>query len=115
MAAEEGVIIGLLGIAALFAYYAFKLRESDNEGNKRIAVFLAFISLVFANITLFTVYDIANNSLAYLTGGALSVALLVMIWTTNLLMLYLLAAGVWGAIRWCAVEFPKMLKGRKDD
>ena len=115
MAAEESIIFGLVGITVIFAYYAFELRDSGNEGNQKIAVFLAFVSLIFANITLFTVYTVATTNASYLTTGPLTAALLIMIWTTNLLLLYMLAAGVVGVIKWCYVEFPKMIKGRKDE
>lgn len=84
MSAELAVVGGLGFISAIFAYYAFQLRESGEELNQKIGVFLFFMSLLFADLLMFTIYQLTQEtaSLNFLTGSVMHTGLLVVIWVT---------------------------------
>ena len=112
---EQAVIMGIGFTAAMFGYYAFKLRESSIESNQRVAVFLAFISLLFTNMLFYATYLVAiNNHPAIFGGGLLESGLLLMVWTTNILLFYMLAAGIYQLVRWIIKEAPRAFKSAKE-
>jgi hypothetical protein len=114
MAAETSIILGTAFTAAIFLYSAFQLRDSPLESNQIFAVFLAFVGLAFTNILFYMTYQIAASEAPYLIGGVLEAGLLTMIWTTNILLFYLITAGVWGLIKTVFINVPKYFKGAKD-
>lgn len=99
MAAEGAIVGGLAVISALLGYFAFNLNESQNDINKKIGLLLAFMSLVFLNLVMFSVRAIAVNNASYLVDGILSTGLLVMIWLTIILMCFLGAGLMWTIIK----------------
>lgn len=112
---EQAVVLGLAMTAFIFAYYAFELRDSPVENNQRVAIFLAFVSLAFTNLLFYTTYQIAQNSASYLTGGFLETGLLVMIWATNLILVYILLATIWTVGKWFIETVPNYLKGSEKE
>lgn len=108
------VMMGLTATAGLFAYYAFKLRDSQVTSNQQVAVFLAIVSLAFTNMLFYTTYLVVQNTpeLAYLNNGFLNPGLLIMTWTTNGLLAYMLAAGIWTMIKYLMESFTRGMKSR---
>lgn len=91
MSSQLAVIAGLGIISTLFAYYAFEFRNSTQELLQKFSVFLFFVSLVFVDLVMYSIYYIANNEgLAYLSNGVIQTGLLVLTWTTVLLTFVLL-------------------------
>lgn len=109
---EHAVLLGLAMTAYIFGYYAFNLRDSSVEGNQRLAVLLAIISLAFTNLLFYATYLVAQNTTPYLTGGLLETGLLIMTWTTNAILVYMLAAGIWTMIKTLMESFTRGMKSR---
>lgn len=89
MAAEGAIIGGLSVISALLGYFAFNLNESESEVSKKISVLLAFMSLIFLNLVMFSVQKIASANASYLVNSVLNTGLLAMIWLTIILIVVL--------------------------
>lgn len=118
MAGEEAVVIGLAFTAFMFGYYAFELRDSAVESNQRVALLLAFVSLFFTNILFYATYLIAQNNATYLTNGFLQTGLMIMMWTTSILLAYMFFASLWslfGAFKNFLTNWVKGDKGRGGD
>lgn len=100
MSAELAVVGGLSFISAIFGYFAFALRESQEEFNQKIGVFLFFMSLLFVDLVMFTIYRLTQETatLTFLTGGVMKTGLLVVIWVTVGLTVLLLFSLVFMAI-----------------
>lgn len=62
--------------------------------NQKIGVFLFFMSLVFTDLVMFTIYQLTQEtaSLNFLTSGVMHTGLLVVVWVTVGLTFLLLAS-----------------------
>lgn len=109
---EQAVLLGLAATAGLFGYYAFQLRDSPIEGNQRLAVLLAIVSLAFTNLLFNSTYLVAQNTVPYLVGGVLEVGLMIMTWTTNLILAYMITASIYQLIKYFIKTFTDGIKGR---
>lgn len=89
MATEEVAVIGGLGIISfILAYYAFELRESQEDFWKKVSIGLFFMSLLFLNLVIFAVLLIAkNSSVAYLEDSVIVYGLMIMNWLTVVIIL----------------------------
>lgn len=107
MSAELAVVGGIGFISALFAYMAFKLRDDDNdEGTfgSKISLFLFFCSILFANLLMYALLLISQNSLAYLEAPVIGIGLSIMTYGTIGVMiiyaLYLIGLFLKGFYDW---------------
>lgn len=101
MSAELAIVAGISFITYMLAHYGFKLNDSAREVNKRIAVILLFMSLVFLNLVMFTIFDISQNTTAsYLESSVLTTGLQVLMWLTLILIV-----GYWFSIMFAMVRY----------
>jgi hypothetical protein len=101
MSSEVSVVVGLTFISALFAYYAFELRDSQEVLSQKLAVFMFFMSIVFLNLVMYTIYRLTQEdpNLSFLTSGIMSTGLLVVVWTTTILGFILMGSIFWMSIK----------------
>ena len=99
MAAEGAIIGGLSVISAILGYFAFSLNESTSEISKKVSVLLAFMSLVFLNLVMFSLQKIAAVNTPYLVDSILNTGLFAMIWVTIILVIVLGLGLFWILIK----------------
>jgi hypothetical protein len=87
MTVENGVLFTLCFIAGIFGYFAFQLRQNENEFNQITSVFFFAVSLLFVNLIVGTLLLIVQNttSIAYLEGTVAVIALQVVMWVSMVL------------------------------
>ena len=94
MAAEESIILGLGIICALFSYMAFELRskeEEDGTFGSKISLFLFFVSILFANLLMYALLLISQNSATYLEAPVIGIGLSIMTYgTIGVMIIYAL-------------------------
>lgn len=107
MSAELAIVGGLGFVSALFAYMAFKLRDEKNEDGtfgSKISLFLFFCSILFANLLMYSLLLISQNSLPYLEAPVISLGLSIMTYGTIGVMivysLYLIGLFLKGVYEW---------------
>lgn len=108
------VVMGLVCISFLFLYSAFTLRDSDVKLMQNISVLLAFVGLVFINLTVYAIFRIADQTQAinYLASGVMLTGLRVIIAITSLLTFTLLLSIIFGLIKMLKNSY-KRLMGRR--
>lgn len=62
MSAEIAIVLGLGIICVLMVVYAVILRQNKDRTNQTLSMFFAFLSLVFLNVLLFSVYQMAQEN-----------------------------------------------------
>lgn len=112
MAEEQAIIIGLGVITAMFGWYSFKLSESDIELNKKLGLYLAFVSLLMVNLIMYAVLKVAEQNATYLLGSVVLSGFRLVMWSTiGIIMLFGLAL-LFGVLQWI-VEWAKSFGKRK--
>lgn len=107
MSAELAIVGGLGFISALFAYMAFALRSGDDEDGtfgSKISLFLFFVSILFANLLMYALLLISQNSATYLEAPVIGIGLSIMTYGTIGVMiiyaLYIIGLFLRGVYDW---------------
>jgi hypothetical protein len=81
---ENGIIGGVSVLCVLFGFFAFKLRDNDNNFNQMLSLFFFSLSVLFSNLLMGTILLIIqnNSSLSYLENTITLAGYQVLIWTT---------------------------------
>lgn len=115
MTGDVTVVVGLGAIAALFAYFAFELKDSESEIMTRVAVGFFFMSLVFVNLVMYTILLIAQNdaTVSYLEGSVMNTGLAVVMWVTLGMAALLFISIFLSIVNYGSDAVIEMYKGRK--
>lgn len=117
MSLDITVVAGLGIISTIFAYYAFQLRNSEEEFVQKLALFLFFMSIVFLSLLMYGIYLMVDNdpSYSYLKTPIMNTGMLVMVWV-NVTFGVIILFTVVGMLIMTAFEYMKgMFKGKRDD
>lgn len=115
MVVENGVIGGYAFISAMFAYLAFKLRETDSIFNQVTSLLFFSLSLLFVNMVMYSLYLVVQNTtgISYLNNSLMSTALLVILWVTVFVLVMFILITLFEFLKMIYEIVSEMLKQKR--
>ena len=119
MGSEMTIVVGFSVISAILAYYAFELRDAEEDLTRKLSLFLFFLSILFLNLVMYSMVLIAQNTgLSYLLDSVVYTGLQIMTWVTlAIVIIYfivLLLVGITSVIDFTKQQVAQRGRNRND-